>query len=133
MKTIYTVALSMFAGALVGAVAIEGLHAQTKPPVYLVNETDVTNPEAYAKEFAARGQASIKAAGGRPIAIGGIGGVGAKEITAIVGTAPKRVIIHQWDSMDALMAWYNGAEYQAALKVGEKYATFRRYAVEGTQ
>jgi hypothetical protein len=28
-------------------------------------------------------------------------------------------------------AWYKGADYQAALKIGEKYATFRRYAVEG--
>jgi len=27
--------------------------------------------------------------------------------------------------------WYNGADYQAALTIGEKYATFRRYAVEG--
>jgi uncharacterized protein (DUF1330 family) len=35
--------------------------------------------------------------------------------------------------MAALKAWYNGAEYQSALKIGEKYATFRRYAVEGNQ
>jgi hypothetical protein len=28
--------------------------------------------------------------------------------------------------------WGNpGADYQAALKTGEKYATFRRFAVEG--
>jgi uncharacterized protein (DUF1330 family) len=30
-----------------------------------------------------------------------------------------------------LNAWYKSADYQAALKIGEKYATFRRYAVEG--
>jgi uncharacterized protein (DUF1330 family) len=133
VKTKYTVALSMLAGIAVGAVAIQGLHAQTKPPVYLVTEIDVTNPEAYGKEFAPKAQASIKAAGGRQIAIGGAGGAGAKGITALSGTAPKRAVIQQWDSMDALMAWYNGAEYQAALKIGEKYATFRRYAVEGNQ
>jgi hypothetical protein len=34
--------------------------------------------------------------------------------------------------MDAFNKWYNGAEYQAALKIGEKYAKFRRYAIEGT-
>jgi len=33
--------------------------------------------------------------------------------------------------LDAVKAWFNGADYQAALKVGEKYATFRRFAVEG--
>jgi uncharacterized protein (DUF1330 family) len=134
VKTTHTVALSMLAGVAVGAVAIQGLHAQTKPPVYLVTEIDVTNPEAYGKEFAPKAQASIKAAGGRQIAIGGAGGAGAKAVTTISGAAaPKRAVLQQWDSMEALMAWYNGAEYQAALKIGEKYATFRRYAIEGNQ
>jgi uncharacterized protein (DUF1330 family) len=124
----------MLAGAAVGAVAIQGLHAQGKPAVYLVTEIDVTNPEAYGKEFAPKAQASIKAAGGRQIAIGGSGGAGAKGITALEGAAPpKRAVIQQWDSMDALMAWYNGAEYRAALEIGKKYATFRRYAIEGNQ
>jgi uncharacterized protein (DUF1330 family) len=33
--------------------------------------------------------------------------------------------------MEQLKSWYNGADYQAALKIGQQYATFRRYAVEG--
>jgi uncharacterized protein (DUF1330 family) len=132
VKTKYTVALSMLAGIAVGAVAIQGLHAQTKPPVYLVTEVVVTDPEAYRKEFAPKAQASIKAAGGRQIAVGVAGG--AKGVTTIAGaTAPQVAVIQQWDSMDALMAWYNGAEYQAALRIGEKYAIFRRYAVDGNQ
>jgi hypothetical protein len=49
MKTRYTVMLSMIAGAALGGAAIQGLHAQAKPPVYLVTEIDVTNPDAYAK------------------------------------------------------------------------------------
>jgi heme-degrading monooxygenase HmoA len=58
-------------------------------------------------------------------------GVGAKPVTAMQGTPPKRVTIQVWDSHEALKAWFNGADYQAALKIGEKYATFRRFAVEG--
>jgi len=133
MKAHYTVALSMLAGAALGAVAIQGLHAQAKPPVYLVTEIDVTNPEAYGKEFAPKAQATIKAAGGRLIAIGGTGGAGAKPVTAFDGTAPKRVTIQLWDSLEQLKGWYNSADYQAALKIGEKYATFRRFAIEGAQ
>jgi len=133
VKTTTTVALSMLAGVAIGAVAVGTLHAQAKPPIYLVTEIDVSNPEAYGKEFAPKAQASIKAAGGRQIAIGGVGGAGAMGVTALSGTAPKRAVIQQWDSMDALKAWYNGADYQAALKIGEKYAIFRRYAVEGNQ
>jgi uncharacterized protein (DUF1330 family) len=93
----------------------------------------VTNPAAYGAEFAPQAQAAIKAAGGRLIAIGGVGGAGAKPLTAITGTPPKRVAIQQWDSLERLNAWYNSADYQAALKIGEKYATFRRYVVEGTE
>ena len=133
MKTQFTVALSMLAGVAVGAVAIQGLHAQAKPPVYLVTEIDVTNPDAYGKEFAPKAQATIKAAGGRFVAIGGVAGAGAKPVTAMAGTPPKRVTIQAWDSLEALNAWYKGADYQAALKIGEKYATFRRYAVEGKE
>jgi uncharacterized protein (DUF1330 family) len=131
MKTRYTVILSMIAGAALGGAAIQGLHAQAKPPVYLVTEIDVTNPDAYAKEFAPKAQAIIKAAGGRFVAIGGVAGLGAKPVTAMQGTPPKRVTIQVWDSHEALKAWFNGADYQAALKIGEKYATFRRFAVEG--
>ena len=34
MKTYYTVALSIFVGAVLGAGVIQSLHAQAKPPVY---------------------------------------------------------------------------------------------------
>jgi len=131
MKMKYAVALSLMTGVAIGAVAIDRLHAQAKPPIYLVTEINVTNPEAYGKEFAPKAQATIKAAGGRLIAIGGAGGAGAKPLTTIAGDAPQRLVIQQWDSLDQIKAWYNGADYQAALKIGEKYATFRRIAVEG--
>ena len=132
MKQYLGLGLGMLAGTLIGAAAVSGLHAQAKPPVvYLITEIDVTNPDAYAKEFAPKAQATIKAAGGRFIAIGGVAGVGAKPVTALQGTPPKRVTIQAGDSYEALKAWYNSADYQAALKIGEKYATFRRFAVEG--
>ena len=60
MKTHYTVALAMLAGAAIGATAVNGLHAQAKAPLYLVSEIDVTNPEAYGKEYAPKSQALIK-------------------------------------------------------------------------
>jgi uncharacterized protein (DUF1330 family) len=131
VKTKYTVALSMLAGVAVGAVAIQGLHAQAKPPVYLVTEIDVTNPDAFGKEFAPKAQATIKAAGAKFIVIAGAGGANATPINAVVGTPPKRVTIQQWESLEAMNKWYKSADYQEALKIGEKYATFRRYAVEG--
>src|SRR4051812_14753291 len=123
----------MAAGALLGAAAIKGLHAQAKAPVYLITEIDVKDPEKYGTEFAPKAQATIRAAGAKFLVIGGAGGANAKPLTAIDGTPPKRITIQAWESMDALNKWYNGAGYQAALKIGKQYADFRRYAVEGQQ
>jgi uncharacterized protein (DUF1330 family) len=76
-------------------------------------------------------QTTIKAAGAKFVLIGGAGGASAKPIEAFDGTPPKRITVQQWDSLDTLKAWYNRKGYQEALAIGKKYATFRRYAVEG--
>jgi uncharacterized protein (DUF1330 family) len=131
MKHYLGLGLAMIAGTFIGAAGVSALNAQGKGTVYLVTEIDVTNAEKYGSEFAPKAQASIKAAGGRQIAIGGAGGAGAKQVIALEGAAPKRAVIQQWDSMDALMKWYKGEEYQAALDIGKKYATFRRFVIEG--
>jgi uncharacterized protein (DUF1330 family) len=133
MKTRYTVALSMLAGAALGATAIHGLHAQAKAPLYYVSEIDVTNADAYGKEYAPRMQALIKTHGGRQLAIGGTGGANAKTVTAFDGAAPKRAVVQVWDSMEKLQAWRNDPQFKDIRQVGEKYAKFRSYAVEGLQ
>jgi uncharacterized protein (DUF1330 family) len=132
MKTYYTVALSVLAGAALGAVAIQGLRAQAKPLVYYIAEIDVTNPDAYAKEYAPQAQAIIRAAGGRFLAIGGAAATGAK-VTAFDGEPPKRAVVQVWDSMEQIQAWRAKPEYIELRKVGEKYAKFRSFAVEGVQ
>jgi uncharacterized protein (DUF1330 family) len=111
----------MVAGIGIGAAAVQGLHAQAKQ-VYLVTEIDVSNAEAYVKEYAPLAQASIKKAGGKLLAA-------SLSVTAVEGTPPKRVAIQVWDSMDQINAWRNGDDYKAARKIGEKYATFRAFAV----
>jgi uncharacterized protein (DUF1330 family) len=131
MRTHITVALSMLTGIGIGAIAAQGLHAQPKPLVYLINEIDVTDPEKYGAEFTPKAQASVRSSGARFLAIGGTGGAGAKPIHAVEGTPPKRMTIQVWESVDAMKKWYDSPEYQDALKIGHKYAKFRRYAVEG--
>ena len=89
----------------------------------------MTCPDAYAKEYVPKAQAIIKAAGGRFLAVGGAAG-GAK-VTAFDGEAPKRAVVQVWDSMEKIQAWRNNPEYIEARKIGEKYAKFRSFAVEG--
>ena len=125
MKTCYTVTLAMLAGFGLGAVAVQGLHAQAKPPIYYIAEIDATNIDAYTKEYAPIAQATIKAAGGRLLAAG-------QNVTSVEGAPPtKRVAIQVWDSMEKIQAWRNSAEYKKAREIGDKYAKFRSYAIEG--
>jgi len=126
MKRFLTPGLAMLAGMAIGAIAIQGLHAQAKPPVYFIAEIDVSNPDAYAKEYAPKAQAMIKAAGGRFLAIGA-----GPKVTTFEGDPPKRFVLQVWDSMDKIQAWRNNPDYQALRKIGDQYAKFRSFAVEG--
>ncbi len=124
MKTRFAVVMGMIAGIGIGATAVQGLHAQAKAPVYLVTEIDVTNADAYVKEYAPLAQASIKKAGGKLLAA-------SLKVVSVEGAAPKRVAIQAWDNLEQIQAWRNGDDYKDARKIGDKYATFRSYAVEG--
>src|SRR6516162_5988537 len=129
MKQYFGLGVGLLAGTLIGVAAVTGIHAQANPPVFVITEIDISDPEGYGNEFVPKAQA-VKAVGAKFLAIGGVGS-GAKPITSLEGTPPKRVTIQQWDSFDALKAWYNGKDYQEALTVGRRYGTFRRYTVEG--
>ena len=125
MKTRYAVVLAVAAGFGLGAVAVQGLHAQAKPPIYNVTEVDVTNLDAYTKEYVPKVQGLIKASGGRILAAG-------QKVTVLDGEPPKpRVAISVWDSMEKLQAYRNSAEFKESRKIGEKYAKFRSLAIEG--
>ena len=70
MKIRYAVALSALAGAVVGAAAIHTLHAEAKPPVYMIALNEVTNQEGYTKEYLPLAQKTLKDHGGVYIAAG---------------------------------------------------------------
>jgi uncharacterized protein (DUF1330 family) len=70
----------------------------------------------------------IKAHGGRLIAVGGAAGSGA-QVIAVDGEAPKRVVIYQYPSVDAVRAWRNDPAYEEVRKIGEKYAKYRTFAL----
>src|SRR5213083_2121735 len=125
MKTQYEVTLAVVAGFGLGAVTVQVLHAQAKPPIYYIAEIDVTNLDAYTKEYAPKAQALIKASGGRLLAAG-------QNVTSIEGASPKkRVVVQVWDSMEQIKAWRNSAEFKENRKIGEKYGKFRAFTVEG--
>jgi uncharacterized protein (DUF1330 family) len=113
------------AGLAIGAAAVQALHAAAGPPAYLVTEISVSDLDAYQKEYLPVVQTSIKAAGGHLIA-------GGQNILVFEGPSPgTRVAINRFDSLDAVRAWRNSDPYKEARKIGDKYAKFRSFAVEG--
>ncbi len=125
MKTGIIVALSAAAGIAVGAAAVQTLHAQAKAPGFIIAEIDVSNPEAYAKEFLPIASKALAAGGVKFLVRGG-------KTMAIDGEPPKgRVIIGQYESLEKAHATYTSPAYREARKIGDKYAKFRIYALEG--
>src|SRR5262245_15144473 len=127
MKTRYTVALSVLAGAVLGASVIQGLHAQAKPPAFVVAELDISNREAFVKELVRLGTKALATGSGfKTLARG-------NKTVSIAGAGTKFVDINHFDKLDEAIKEYNSLEYKEARKIGDKYATFRIYATEGPQ
>ncbi len=122
--------LVILTGVAMGALGSEALHGQARPPAYLIGQIDVSNPEGYAKEYLPKAREIIEAHGGRLVAAAGAAATGA-QVVAIDGDAPKRVVIYVYPSMEALRAWRSDPAYVQIRWVGEKYAKYNTFAVEG--
>jgi hypothetical protein len=71
MNTRIKVTLGVLAGFGLGAIAVQGLHAQAKPPAYVISEIDVTNPDAYTNEYVPLAKKALADSGqksSRPVA-----------------------------------------------------------------
>ena len=95
-------------------------------PVYVIAEVDVTNQDAMAKEFSAKNQPIVRAAGGRYLAAGG-------TTLALEGEPPKRVVLHAWNNMDEVKRWWDSEASKDLRKVGARYGKFRVFAIEGLE
>ena len=123
MKTRYTVALSMIAGAALGATAIQGLHAQAKK-VYFITEAQILD-QAGIGAYNTHVQEVLKKAGGDLVV--------SDKVTAVLGDAPaQRVAISEWGSAEKVQAWLNSAERKGLATQRDKVLKFtRQYIVEG--
>jgi uncharacterized protein (DUF1330 family) len=125
MRTLYAVALALLAGFGHGAIAVQGLRAEAKPPAYYISEIVVRDIDPYLKEYLPKVRASVKAFGGKSLA-------GGDKIIPIEGDPPKhRIALVMFDSLDQLLAWRNSPQYKEDRKISDKYATVEAYAVEG--
>ena len=125
MKTSSTVAVAMLAGVAIGAAAVQSLHAQSKPLAYVISEIDVTNPDAYAKEYVPLANKALAESGQKRLASGG-------KTVALAGDPPaSRVVLSVFESLEKAQAAYTSPSYIEARKIGDKHGKLRIFAVEG--
>jgi uncharacterized protein (DUF1330 family) len=116
-------ALAVLAVAALGALAIQGLHAQAKPPAYVITEVTIIDDAAF-KEFTSKTDATITPFGGKRLVRGG-------QVVAMDGEAPKRVIVVVYESMEKAQAQRNSAAWKEILPLRAKAAKVREYIAEG--
>jgi uncharacterized protein (DUF1330 family) len=127
MKAHYTAAVAALAGIGIGGLAVHSIHAQTAPRAYVVVDIDVTDQQGYTKEYAPMAGKIITEGGGKYLARGG-------KTIAIEGTAPKRLVIVEFPSLEKAQATFTSAAYKEARKTADKYAKkFNIVAEEASQ
>jgi uncharacterized protein (DUF1330 family) len=125
MKMNHKLAVAVLAGAAIGVVGAEVIHAQqvTTPPGYVIAEVDVTDPATMQKygekvpETLAPFNHHYVVRGGKP--------------QAVEGEAPKGVVVIAFDSVEKARGWYDSPAYEAIKPIRQSAAKSRIYIVEG--
>ena len=102
----------------------KALHAQSKPPAYLVGEVEVNDPESM-KPYLTGVIDLVAKYGGKYIVRGG-------HSETLEGSAPTgRFAIVQFNSSEELKRFWESAEYQEIAKVRQAASTSRFFVIEG--
>ncbi len=121
-------ALTLLGGTVLGAAAIQAIHAQAKPPVYVVVDvSEVTDPVAWkanTERSTASASALLKDFGGRYLAR-------TDKISALDGALPTRYIIIAFDSQEKAYGWYSSPAQREVNAVRFKGTKSRAFIVEG--
>ena len=119
--------LTMLAGVAIGAFAVQGLHAQAKPPTYVVIViAKITDAEGFKAVPAspAAGPARLKELGGRYV-------IRSTMMTALDGTPPDRFVLLAFDSKDKAQAWADAPDIKALNAIRNKTTNSNSFIVEG--
>jgi uncharacterized protein (DUF1330 family) len=126
MKTKYKLATAMVAGAAIGGVAIQGLHAQMKPPAYVVIPIlKITDAAAFKAGVVDKTMpAALAADGGHYV-------IRTQKFTSFDGNPPERLVVIAFDSVEKAQAWHNSAAQKEIDAARNKSTNSLSFVVEG--
>jgi len=126
----YKFAAALIGSFVLGAGAVSVLHAQGHAPTYVVAMVNVTDQDAYAKQFLPKVMPAIKENGGEYLA----GGM--NKTTSFAGQQPpNRVVIIKFPSIEAFKKFEDGENGKKLREeVSAKFADWKGlWAVEGVE
>jgi uncharacterized protein (DUF1330 family) len=119
--------LTLLAGAAIGATAVQGLHAQAKPPTYVVVALrKINDPAAFKAGVVDKAGAAMSNSGGKYV-------IRTDKITAFDGTPPQRYVLIQFDSPEKAQAWKNSELQKAVDAARMKTTDSLSFMVDGMQ
>ena len=123
MRIVHISNLLIAVGIAFGIGGVPAAHAQSKSPMYVINQIEVTDQAGF-KVYADRQEVLIKKHGGRFIVRGG-------SVIAMEGTAPKRLTEYAFEDIGHFRAWQNEPEQKELSSIRDRASKFNSFAVEG--
>ena len=125
MKPQLSLALVTLVGFGIGAATVQILHAQAKPPAYLISDVTVTDEEAY-KEYVQKFPATLAPLGGKFL-------VRAGQTAAIPGAGDpsKRPVVVVFESFEKAKAWSDSDAAKAIRPIRDRSAKIHAFLVAG--
>jgi uncharacterized protein (DUF1330 family) len=103
MKTTHQMILALIGGIALGGATIEGIHAQAKPPTYVVVALlKITDPAGFKTDVVDKAAAAMAGSGGQFV-------IRTDKITSLDGPPPQRFVVIAFDSAEKAQAWHNSA------------------------
>jgi uncharacterized protein (DUF1330 family) len=127
MNTRSKIALATLAGIGIGAAAVHELHAQAKPPAYVVIAVrSIKDADAFKAGVIdkAPGQAALAASGGRYV-------VRTQAIKSLDGPSPQRFVLLAFDDMNKALAWADTPAVKEITAARMKSTDSLSFVVEG--
>lgn len=119
------VGLAIMAGATIGGITVGGLYAQGKSPgaYAILDISEVTAPDLI-KQIVEKAGPAVTSAGGQYI-------VRTSNITPLLGTPPKRVVVLAFDNVDKAKAWYESPAQKEINAISDKALKARWFIADG--
>jgi uncharacterized protein (DUF1330 family) len=103
MKNCHKIILALLGGVALGGATIEGIHAQAKPPTYVVVAIrKVNDADSFKTNVVAKAPAAMTGSGGHFV-------IRTEQITNLDGAPPQRFVLIAFDSVEKAQAWHNSA------------------------